>query len=363
MGGPNLSCERKLACSCFSSPKYTIPALQSSLSALSSSGGPLLFVTWWPKWSGGTEDHFGCKWLPWGPPARAPLAPHVALPRAFMPDSSPRIHVLLCTAAYSCTSSGSSTKSGCHRSLRTGASSFKHKAINKHSRESHQISFLVLRLSESIVVLHRSRKFLLFLPFGGGGNPLMRDRELACSCFASPQCTIPALPSSLSALSSSGDPLLFVTWWPKWSGGLSGPEARRATSGASGCRGGLQRELCSQPMSPCRVPSCRSPGHVFAYSCAPPPAAVPAPVHLQSLAAIASEELTRQVQKRLSIKERTIKSLLSLCSCQSPLWCFIGVKFFLFFWPFGVGGDPLMRERAGLLMLRISPIHHTCPAV
>ena len=23
-----------------------------------------MFVTWWPKWSGGTEDHFGCKWLP-----------------------------------------------------------------------------------------------------------------------------------------------------------------------------------------------------------------------------------------------------------------------------------------------------------
>ena len=37
----------------------------------------------WPKWSGGTEDHFGCNWLPWGAPARAPLATPVALPRAF----------------------------------------------------------------------------------------------------------------------------------------------------------------------------------------------------------------------------------------------------------------------------------------
>ena len=111
--------------------------------------------------------------------------------------------------------------------------------------------------------------------------------------------------------------------------GLSGPEARRATSGASSCRGGLQRELRSQPVSPCRVPSCRSPVHVFAFSYAPPPTAVSAPIHLQSLAAIASEKRIRQVQKRLSIKERAIKSLLSLCSCQSPLWCFIGVKYFL----------------------------------
>ena len=55
---------------------------------------------------------------------------------------------------------------------------------------------------------------------------------------------------------------------------------RRATSGASGCRGGLQCELRSQPLSPCLVPSCRSPVHVFAYSCALPPTAVPAPILL-----------------------------------------------------------------------------------
>ena len=74
--------------------------------------------TKWPKWSGGPEGHFGCKWLSWGSPARAPLATHVALSRAFMPVSSPRIHVQLCTSAYSCTSSDSTPKYGCHRSLR-----------------------------------------------------------------------------------------------------------------------------------------------------------------------------------------------------------------------------------------------------
>ena len=114
-GGATFSCERELACSCFASPQYTIPVLPSSPSALSTSGGPLLFVNWWPKWSGGTEGHFGCKWLPWGSPARAPLATPVALPRAFMPVSSPRIRVQLCTSAYSCISSDSSPKSGCHR--------------------------------------------------------------------------------------------------------------------------------------------------------------------------------------------------------------------------------------------------------
>ena len=29
-----------------------------------------------------------------------------------------------------------------------------------------------------------------------------------------------------------------------------------------------------------------------------------------------------------ALKRRVIKSLISLCSYQSPLWCFIGVKFF-----------------------------------
>ena len=112
VGGPTLSCERELACSCFASPQYTIPVLPSSPSALSTSGGPLLFVTCWPKWSGGTEDHFGCKWLPWGSPVRAPLATPVALPRAFMPISSPRIRVQLCTTANNCTNSDFTPKTG-----------------------------------------------------------------------------------------------------------------------------------------------------------------------------------------------------------------------------------------------------------
>ena len=38
VGGPTLSCERELACSCFASPQYTIPVLPSSPSALSTSG-------------------------------------------------------------------------------------------------------------------------------------------------------------------------------------------------------------------------------------------------------------------------------------------------------------------------------------
>ena len=87
-------------------------------------------------------------------------------------------------------------------------------------------------------------------------------------------------------------------------GGLSCPEARRTTSGASGCRGGLQCELRSQPLSPCLVPSCRSPVHVFAYSCALPPTAVRAPID-SKVWPIASEERTRQVQKRSSIKEKS----------------------------------------------------------
>ena len=156
--GQPLSCERELACSCFASPQYTIPVLPSSPSALSTSGGPLLFVTWWPKWSGGTEDHFGCKWLPWGSPVRAPLATPVALPRAFMPISSPRIRVQLCTAAYSCSSPDS------FQSLAAIVSEERIRQVQKRSsikEKSHQVSYLALLLSESIVVLHRSQKFSL----------------------------------------------------------------------------------------------------------------------------------------------------------------------------------------------------------
>ena len=48
-------------------------------------------------------SRFGCKWLPWESPARAPLATFVALSRAFMPVSIPRIRVKLCSSAYSYT--------------------------------------------------------------------------------------------------------------------------------------------------------------------------------------------------------------------------------------------------------------------
>ena len=67
-------------------------------------------LPWPPLGLSGPQGHFGCKWLPWGSPVRAPLATVVALPRAFMPISSPRIRVQLCTAAYSCTSSDSYPK-------------------------------------------------------------------------------------------------------------------------------------------------------------------------------------------------------------------------------------------------------------
>ena len=112
-------------------------------------------------------------------------------------------------------------------------------------------------------------------------------------------------------------------------GGLSGPEARRTTSGASGCRGGLQCELRSQPLSPCLVPSCRTPVHVFAYSCAPPPTAVRAPIDSKVWLPSRARSAPVKYKSDQALKRRVIKSLISLCSYQSPLWCFIGVKYFL----------------------------------
>ena len=77
------------------------------------------------------------------------------------------------------------------------------------------------------------------------GQPLSCERELACSCFASPQYTIPVLPSSPSALSTSGGPLLFVTCWPKWSAGpLRVQVVAVGVSSASSAR------------NPCRPASC-----------------------------------------------------------------------------------------------------------
>ena len=67
-------------------------------------------------------------------------------------------------------------------------------------------------------------------------------RVLACSCCASPNA-IPVLSlASLSALSTSEVPHCSSL------GGLSGPEVRRSTSGASGCIEGLQaRALAPAP--------------------------------------------------------------------------------------------------------------------
>ena len=122
------------------------------------------------------------------------------------------------------------------------------------------------------------------------------------SCTASSSLRLRSLTKSMSRSKTGCFRLpLEITWLGfkkiarrRLISGLSGPEAQRTTSGAGGCRWGLQRELRSQPLSPSRVLSCRSPVHVFAYSSAPPPIAVRAPIHLRSLTAIASEELALQ---------------------------------------------------------------------
>ena len=154
----------------------------------------------------GPQDHFGCKWLPWGSPVRAPLATPVALPRAFMPISSLRIRVQLCTAAYSYTISDSSPKY-------QGSPMFP--AAKTHNANKHRGEVIISYslCSGQRVLCGASSESKNFFSFGpsGGGPTLSCERELACSCFASPQYTIPALPSSPSALSSSGGPLLFVT--------------------------------------------------------------------------------------------------------------------------------------------------------
>ena len=78
-----------------------------------------------------------------------------------------------------------------------------------------------------------------------------------------------------------------------------------------------QCELRSQILPPCLVPLCRSPVHVFTYSCAPPPTAVPAPIHLHSLAASDRRwaRLPRSITA-ISFERRANIALLSLCSCQ-----------------------------------------------
>ena len=81
------------------------------------------------------------------------------------------------------------------------------------------------------------------------------ERELACSCCAAPN-TKPVLPlASLSVLSTSGVPHRSSL------GGLSGPEVRRDTSGASGCVEGPQARALApaHPDALPSVPSCWGP--------------------------------------------------------------------------------------------------------
>ena len=117
----------------------------------------------------GPQGHFGCKWLPWGSPVRAPLATPVALPRAFVLIYIPRTRVQLCTTANSCTNSGFTPKPPTRR-----CSTKAHKS-NQALRRSHHLSIdcscqrgLCSNSPESI--------FSFLWPFGGGANPLMRER-------------------------------------------------------------------------------------------------------------------------------------------------------------------------------------------
>ena len=83
-----------------------------------------------------------------------------------------------------------------------------------------------------------------FLPFGRGAM-LSSERELACPATL-PQIPIPACLVCLVIVNSKHSrPPLFVTWWPKW---LGLPEA---TSGASGCSGGLEKRAPAR--HPCRL--------------------------------------------------------------------------------------------------------------
>ena len=81
------------------------------------------------------------------------------------------------------------------------------------------------------------------------------ERELACSCCAAPN-TKPVLPlASLSVLSTSGVPHRSSLR------GLSGPEVRKDTSGASGCVEGPQARALApaHPDALPSVPSCWGP--------------------------------------------------------------------------------------------------------
>ena len=118
----------------------------------------------------GPQDHFGCKWLPWGSPVRAPLATPVALPRAFMLISIPRIRVQLCTTANNCANSDFTPKTGSPMFPATKA----HKS-KQALRRSHHLS-IYCSCQRGLCSNSPESIFSFLWPFGGGGNPLMRER-------------------------------------------------------------------------------------------------------------------------------------------------------------------------------------------
>ena len=80
-----------------------------------------------------------------------------------------------------------------------------------------------------------------------GRARLSSERELACPATL-PQIPIPACLVCLVIVNSKHSrPPLFVTWWPKW------PEPAVATSGASGCSGGLEKRAPARPPAACRM--------------------------------------------------------------------------------------------------------------
>ena len=149
--------------------------------------------------------------MPWGSPVRAPLATPVALPRAFMPVFSSRIHVQLYTAAYSCTSSDLFPEVWLPVIAEELPPSYHNSNREALKRRATTTFFSHCSCQSSLWWFIEAIFF--FWPFGEGELTLSCEKELACSCFASPESTIPALASSLSALSTSGGPLLFLTCW------------------------------------------------------------------------------------------------------------------------------------------------------
>ena len=77
--------------------------------------------------------------------------------------------------------------------------------------------------------------------------------------------------------------------------------------------------------------------------------AAPLRVAVWLLSFAVSEDLALQTpQRNLSMQEEVIITLFSHCSYQSSLWWIIGVNSFVFFWPFGWGGQSFHERESWL---------------